>query len=96
MVDRFDQAGQYGALCGHISQAAVRPQSLGKYKLKGQHLQGEEYQQGPAEASYYRLCWGKKFLSARYLQITASNTIQVAYDHSCIVYTGVGVQRVVG
>ncbi len=95
MVDRYDQVGRYGVLCRHISQAAVRPQSLGNYMFEGQHLQ-EEHQRGLGEASYCRLCWAKTILIARYLQITASNTIKVAYHHTRIVYTGVGVLSVVG
>ncbi len=39
MVGRYDQAGQYGTLGTHISQAAVRPQALSDYKRRRQHLQ---------------------------------------------------------
>jgi hypothetical protein len=41
MADRYDQAGRYGVLCAHISQAAVLPQSLGNCMRKEQHLQEE-------------------------------------------------------
>jgi hypothetical protein len=52
-ADQYSQVGRYGVLSAHISL------SLGNYTWKGQHLQGEEHQQGLGEASYCRLCRAK-------------------------------------